>query len=77
MGKCSNALFPKVRIRMCFLFYNFLILGHLEDPYAFLTGKPLLRAIRGHRLNSFLSLIFDIMEVQYWGWFQCVSLAYG
>ena len=47
------------------------------SPYAVLTQLPVLRVIGGHmRSNLFLPLTSDGIEIEHWGWSQCVSLAY-
>ena len=55
----------------------FLYWAILDDLYAVLTHRLLLRAIRGHmRSNSFfLALTFDRIEIERWQRFQSVSFA--
>ena len=49
----------------------------LDDPYVFLTQLPFLQVIRGHtRSHSILPLTFDRIEIERWGWPQCVSFAH-
>ena len=47
-----------------------------DDPYVGLTQLPLLRVIWGiWGQMSFLTLTFDRIEIDQWGWSQCISLA--
>ena len=76
-GKCSHAVFQKVRVGTCYLSLYILTLGHSRRPVCSFDPKdPSFRSFKviwGH--ISFLPLTFVRIEIERWGWSQYVSLA--
>ena len=73
MGKCSNAIFPKVRVGTCYLSQDILILGHSRWS---VCSFGLMASPSGHSIEvNCLPLTFDRIEIERLGMGPIVSFA--
>ena len=65
---------PKLWVGTCYSSQDFLILGHFRWPMCSFDPITILRFIWGHlRSTSFFPLTFDRIEIERWGWSQCIG----